>query len=95
MQGAWNEIIMQATWTDNASGGVETWYKVAGASTWTQSSNVTGIPTVQYDISKGAPYSGYTDLTEAYTSALSAPLSVSLADAVTGPTFASTASQMP
>jgi hypothetical protein len=95
VQGAWNEIITHVTWETNNTGDVETYYKVKGATTWTQSSSVTGIPTVQWDVNVGHPIASYSDITEAYTAALSSPVSTEVATPVTGTTFAATASQMP
>ena len=95
VQGAWNEIIMHATWATGYTGDVETWYKVGGASSWTQSTNLSGIPTVQYDVAVGTPRPSYIDLTEAYTGALSAPLSLSLGNYATGSSFAAVAGTMP
>jgi hypothetical protein len=95
VQGAWNEIIMHTTWQTNYTGDIETWYKVRGAGTWTQSTNLSGIPTVQYDKSLGTPRPSYIDLTEAYTGALTAPLSLSLGNYATGSSFASVAGTMP
>lgn len=94
-QGAWNEILMHVRWASDSTGQIQTWYKVKGAPTWTQSANVTGVPTVQWDVSKGCCYTNYADLTEAYTAALTAPLSVWMDDDVSGPTFSSVALTMP
>ena len=95
VQGAWNEIVMHVTWATDHSGDIETWYKVKGASAWTQSTNLSGIPTVQYDIAVGTPRTQFIDLTEAYTGALSSPLTVTLGNYVTGSSLASVTSTMP
>jgi hypothetical protein len=95
VQGSWNEIVMQTTWETNNTGTIQTWYKTKGAVAWTQSSNVSGIPTVQYDSTVGTPPKDSVDETEAYTFALSSPLSVSLGNYVTGSSFASVANTMP
>jgi hypothetical protein len=95
VQGVWNEVVTHVTWTADHTGDIETWYKVAGASTWTQSTNLSSIPTVQYDIATGTPRPQYADLTEAYTGALTAPLTVTLGNYVTDTSFSAVAGTMP
>jgi Polysaccharide lyase len=94
-QGAWNEILMHVHWASDGSGQIQTWYKVKGASAWTQSSNLTNIPTVQWDSTKSCCYSSYSDQTEAYTGALTAPVSVWLANDVAGSTSNAVTATMP
>jgi hypothetical protein len=95
VQGAWNEVIMHVRWATDRTGDIETWFKVKGASAWTQSTNLPNIPTVQYDIAIGKPRTRYADLTEAYTGALTSPLAVTLGNYMTGSSFSSVASTMP
>lgn len=94
-QGAWNEMVMHVRWASGGTGQIQTWYRVKGAAGWTRSSNLTGIPTVQWDVKKGCCASGYVDETEAYTGAVSAPVSLWLGNDVAGSTFASVAASMP
>jgi hypothetical protein len=94
-EGAWNQIMMHVHWANNNTGQIQTWYKTMGASTWTQSTNITGIPTVQWDVTRGSVYSNYVDETEAYTFALSASTSIWLGNDVVGPTFNNVAATMP
>ncbi|HUY22361.1 MAG TPA: heparin lyase I family protein, partial [Acidimicrobiales bacterium] len=94
VQGAWNEIILHANWETSYTGQIQTWYKVKGASSWTQSSNLSNIPTIQYDATRGSAYTGYNDILEAYTAALSAPVTVSLGGYTSGTSFATVAGQM-
>lgn len=95
VQGAWNEVLMHVHWASDNTGVIQTWYKVKGASTWTPSANVSGIPTVQWDMTTGCCYSNALDETEAYTAALSAPLTLWLDQQVTGTSFAAVATTMP
>jgi hypothetical protein len=94
-QGAWNEILMRVHWASDNSGQIQTWYRVKGAPAWTPSSNLTGIPTSQWDVSTGCCTAGYSDLAEAYTGALSAPMSLWLANEITGSSFNAIAQNMP
>jgi hypothetical protein len=93
-EGAWNDIVMHVHWANDTSGQIQTWYKVDGTSTWNQSTNITGIPTVQWDNAVGCCASSYEDETEAYTGALSSPLSLWLGNDVTGSTFNAVAGAM-
>jgi len=95
VQGAWNEIITHVNWESTNTGQIQTWYKVKGATSWTQSSSLTNIPTVQYDVTKGSVYTDYNDITEAYTSALSGPLATELGKYVSGTSFSAVAGTMP
>ena len=92
--GAWNDIVMHVHWASDSTGQIQTWYKVNGAGAWTQSSNVTGIPTVQWDNTRGCCYATSVDETEAYTAALSSPLSVWFGNDVSGQTFNAVANVM-
>lgn len=96
VQGKWNEIIMHVHWASDSSGQIQTWYRVKGSPTWTQSTNITGYPTVQWNSSTGCCTSSYVDLNAAaYTAALSAPLTLWLDNSITGPTYNSIATTMP
>jgi hypothetical protein len=94
-EGAWNEIMMHVHWASNSTGQIQTWYKTKGAGAWTQSTNITGIPTVQWDVTKGSVYTNYVDETEAYTSARTSTTSIWLGNDVVGPTFNAVAASMP
>ncbi len=94
VQGQWNQMLMHVHWASDNTGQIQTWYKTAGASTWNSSSNVSGIPTVQWDNTKTCCDPNYVDETEAYTGALSAPLSLWLGNDVTGSSFNATANAM-
>ena len=93
-QGAWNDMLMHVAWASDGTGQIQTWYKVNGAGAWTQSSNVTNIPTVQWDNTTGCCAPSYVDETEAYTGALTAPVSLWLGNDVAGSTFTSVANAM-
>jgi hypothetical protein len=95
VQGAWNEIVLHVHWANDSSGQFQTWYRTAGSPTWTQSSSANGYPTVQWDNNVGCCSSSYIDLAEAYTGALSSPLSIWLDDEVAGTGFSSVAGTMP
>jgi hypothetical protein len=94
-EGAWNEIMMHVHWANDSTGQIQTWYKTMGAANWTQSTNISGIPTVQWDTARGSVYTNYVDETEAYTSAVTSPLSLYLGNDVTGSSFNSVAATMP
>ena len=53
VQGKWNEIMLHVVWSDGAGGAFQSYYRVKGGGPWTQSSAVTGIPTVQWDNALG------------------------------------------
>jgi Polysaccharide lyase len=96
VQGQWNEVILHVHWASDSSGQIQSWYRVKGAPGWTQSSNISGIPTVQWDNAKGCCTKGYVDLNAAaYTAALSAPLSLWLDNILTSPSFNTIATRMP
>jgi hypothetical protein len=94
VQGQWNQMLMHVHWASNSTGQIQTWYKTGTATTWNSSSNITGIPTVQWDNTKTCCYTNYVDQTEAYTGALTAPLSIWLGNDVTGSSFNATANAM-
>jgi Polysaccharide lyase len=94
-QGRWNEIIMHVHWAADSSGQIQTWYRVKGSSGWTQSSNVNGYPTVQWNNANGCCSANYVDEHMAYTAALTAPLTLWLDNILTGPSFNTIATQMP
>ncbi|MCA1682449.1 MAG: polysaccharide lyase [Actinobacteria bacterium] len=93
--GAWNEMMMHVHWAADGTGQIQTWYRAKGASTWIQSSSVSGIPTVQWDVTKGCCYSSYIDQTEVYTTALTAPLTVWLDNDISASTLSTIKSSMP
>lgn len=95
VQGAWNEIMLHVHWASDSTGSVQSWYRTKGQSTWMSGNSFSGIPTVQWDNSIGCCGTSYRDLTEAYTAALSAPVSVWLDNVVSATSFAAVASTMP
>ena len=74
--GQWNEIVMHVHWASDNSGQIQTWYKVKGATTWNAGTSISGIPTVQWDITHGCCAAGALQETEAYTGAVTAPVSI-------------------
>lgn len=95
VRGAWNEIMMHVHWASDATGNIQTWYRPKGSSIWTRSSNVTGIPTVQWDVTKGCCYGNYNDIADAYASALSAPVTLWLDDDLRGTSLSTVSVLMP
>jgi hypothetical protein len=93
-EGAWNDMMMHVHWASDGTGQIQTWYKTSGETTWTQSSNGTGIPTVQWDNTQTCCYTSYVDETEAYTYGLTAPMSLWLGNDVSGTTFNAVADAM-
>jgi hypothetical protein len=94
-QGHWNELAMGVHWESVNTGSIRTYYKVKGASRWNAGSSISGIPTVQYDKTKGCCPSTAVEETEAYTGALAAPLAISLDNDVEGTRLGSVESAMP
>lgn len=95
VEGKWNEIIVHAHWAKNSTGSLQTWYRVMGSSTWTQSSNITGIPTVQWVAGSGYAPNWYTNEVEAYTAALSSPLTLWLDNVLTSSSMSAVQAAMP
>ncbi len=95
VQGKWNEIIMKVHWAPDSSGAFQTWYRVKGSSLWLSGSSMSGHPTVQWDNTQSCCGPSYADILEAYTAALTAPLSVWLDNDVVGTSFAAVAATMP
>jgi hypothetical protein len=96
VQGKWNEIIVHVHWAADRSGQIQTWYRVKGSPAWTQSTNLGGYPTVQWNNQTGCCSHTYIDTTaEAYTAALSAPLTLWFDNTITGPSFNSVTNSMP
>ena len=93
-QGQWNQMLMHVHWASDNTGQIQTWYKAASASTWNSSSNITGIPTVQWDNTGACCANSYVDETEAYSGSLTAPMSLWLGNDVTGSSFTATANGM-
>jgi hypothetical protein len=94
-QGQWNELAMGVNWESANTGSIRTYYKVKGASRWNTGSSISGIPTVQYDKTKGCCPSAAVEETEAYTGALVAPLTISLDNDVEGTGLGSVETAMP
>jgi hypothetical protein len=94
VQGQWNEMLLHVHWADDSSGQIQTWYKTTNESAWTQSSNVTGVPTVQWDNTTTCCDSSYVDETEAYSGSLSAPMSLWLGDDLAGTSFNAVSNSM-
>jgi hypothetical protein len=94
--GAWNEIVLHVGWSSSSSGQIQSYYRTEGGpSGWTQSSAISGIPTVQWDITKGCCYTNYVDEVEAYTFASNTPLSVWFDNIVDGTGLGSVEATMP
>jgi hypothetical protein len=93
-QGQWNQMLMHVHWASDNTGQIQTWYKTASSSTWNSSSNISGIPTVQWDNTGACCASSYVDETEAYSGPLTAPMSLWLGNDVTGSSFTATANAM-
>jgi hypothetical protein len=94
-RGAWNEIVLHVQWSSSNSGQIQSYYRTKGGRGWTQSSNVTGIPTVQWDSTHGCCYQSYVDEVEAYTFASQTPLSVWFDNVVDGTSLGAVESMMP
>jgi Polysaccharide lyase len=94
VEGQWNQMLMHVHWASNSTGQIQTWYKTSSSGTWNSSSNITGIPTVQWDTTRACCANNYADESEAYTGALSAPLSLWLGQDLTGSSFNATANAM-
>ena len=93
--GQWNELAMGVNWESASTGSIRTYYKVKGASRWNAGSSINGIPTVQYDKTKGCCPPAAVEETEAYTGALSSPLMISLDNDVEGTSLGSVENAMP
>ena len=95
VQGRWNELIVHVVWSSTAAGRIETVYRIAGARRWRRGASISGIPTVQWDRTRGCCDPTADDQLEAYTAALSAPLSVWLDNVVDGTSLAAVEATMP
>lgn len=95
VEGAWNEILMHVHWASDGTGQIQTWYRIKGSPTWTASASLSGVPTVQWNQATGCCASMYTDETEAYTGALTSPLSLYIGNQVAGTGFGAVAAAMP
>jgi hypothetical protein len=95
VQGKWNELIMHVHWAPDSTGEFQTWYRTMGSTAWTESSSLNGYPTLQWSNTGTCCMTSYVDLTEAYTPALTAPLSVWMDNDVVGSGFGSVAASMP
>jgi hypothetical protein len=100
VQGQWNEIVLGVRWASDSTGQIQTWYRPASSSTWRQGSSMSGYPTEQWEQPTllgggGCCASTYVDELEAYTDALSAPLSLWLDNAVVGTSFSAVDATMP
>ena len=94
VQGKWNEILIHAHWAKDSTGSVQTWYRVKGSTTWTQSANIGGFPSVQWNM-YGVTASWYTNELEAYTAALNSPLDLWLDSQAISPSGSAVMSAMP
>lgn len=92
--GAWNEVVVHADWESTPTGSLQTWYRTLGG-TWSSGDSVSGIPTVQWDRANPGPTGQVTDSVEVYTPAVTAPLTVTFADAVDGTSFNAVAGVLP
>lgn len=99
--GAWNELVMRVRWASDTTGQIQTFYKTASSATWNTGANVTGIPTVQWNVAtQGATCTtacGYPvkeDL-ELYGGAQSAPFAVNFDQQLIGTSLASVENALP
>lgn len=92
--GEWFEIAMHVHWASDTTGVVQTYWRAKGG-TWQQSSNVTGIPTVQYDSTRGCCYANAEDQPEAYAARLATPLAIGLDDISSGSSLVAVQQSMP
>lgn len=95
VQGKWNEILVHAHWARDTTGIVQTWYRTLGSSTWIPSATVSGIPSVQWNISTGSAPTWYTNELEAYTFAVSSPLNLWLDSQAISPSASAVMGAMP
>jgi Polysaccharide lyase len=93
-QGAWNEIVLHVQWSSR-SGQIQSYYRTKGGGGWVESSNITGIPTVQWDVTRGCCSPTYHDEVMAYTFAHDTPLSVWLDNLVDGTSLRAVEAAMP
>ena len=93
VEGQWNEIVMAVNW-ESSGGSIQTWYRVAGASTWNQGSSVTNIPTVQWRTGT-SPSGNALEETESYTTSVSSPFTVSLDNDLEGSSLGVVEAAMP
>ena len=82
-------------WASDDSGQIQSWYRLAGAASWRAASTISGIPTVEWDNATGCCEPNADDQLEAYTAALSAPLSIWLDDVVDGTSLAAVEAALP
>jgi len=94
-QGVWHEVVMHVHWASDSTGQIEVWTRVEGQTAWTQTVEVSGIPTVQWDVTQGCCLAQATDKVGAYRGYATVPVSVWLDDIVDGPDFATVAAAMP
>ena len=95
VRGAWNEIILHVLWSNTTSGQIQSYYRVKGATSWIQSSSISGVPTIQWNNTRGCCGANYDDQVEAYTSALSAPLSIWVDNVIDSASLATVQASMP
>jgi len=94
-EGVWHEVIMYVHWAADTTGAIQVWTRVEGGLSWTQTVNLSGYPTVQWDVTQGCCSSAVADKIGAYRGPSSSPVSVWEDNAVIGPSFASVAATMP
>jgi hypothetical protein len=92
--------VLGVRWASDSTGQIQTWYRPASSSTWQQGSSMSGYPTEQWKQPTllgggGCCASTYVDELEAYTDALSAPMSLWLDNAVVGTSFSAVDATMP
>lgn len=94
--GQWNEIVAKIDLESTATGSIQDYYKVKGASTWTPSANITGIPTVQWNVAGSpGPTGNVRQDMEQYTAKVTSPFTVSEDDQVVGPSLTDVEDALP
>ncbi|HLJ02166.1 MAG TPA: heparin lyase I family protein [Solirubrobacteraceae bacterium] len=94
-QGVWHEVIMHVHWASDSSGSVQVWHRIEGQSSWSRTVNLSGFPTVQWDVTTGCCRANATDKVGAYRGYATVPVSVWEDNISVGPDFASIAGTMP
>jgi Polysaccharide lyase len=94
-QGVWHEIVMHVRWASDSTGQIQVWHRVMGDSDWTQTVNLSGYPTVQWDASQGCCYADVVDKVGAYRGPSTVPVSVWESNVLIGTSFGAVAGSLP
>jgi hypothetical protein len=93
-QGHWYEIVLHVHWASNSTGQIQTWFRQKGQTAWTQSTNLTGLPTVQWTTGH-LPATTAVDKIGAYRGYSTAPVSVWFDDITSATSFNAVTAAMP